>query len=74
MVVAKDCRGSGVGAGLVEFMVACLLKQKPKKIWLRSQVQSQLFYEKCGFSTITKPFDMWHVPHIDMEYTKLERK
>ena len=68
MVTRKEYRGKGIGKELLEFMIKEITKLKPKKIWLRSQVQSQSFYEKCGFKTISEPFDMYGVPHIDMEY------
>ena len=68
MVTKKEYRGKGITKGFVTFMIKQILKLKPKKIWLRSQVQSQQFYEKCGFRAVSKPFDMWGVPHIDMAY------
>lgn len=68
MVTSKENRGKNIGGGLVEFMIKDIKKMKPKRIWLRSQVQSRPFYEKCGFVAVSKPFDMWGVPHIDMDY------
>jgi len=68
MVTKKDSRGKGIGKALLEFMLEDIREQSPKKIWLRSQVRSMKFYEKCGFKVTTKPFDMWGVPHIDLEY------
>ena len=72
MVTAKDYRGKGIGRGLVEHVISEILKIKPKKIWLRSQVQAQEFYEKCGFKSVSEPFDMWGIPHIDMDYISLK--
>ncbi|MFC1722978.1 GNAT family N-acetyltransferase [Nanoarchaeota archaeon] len=68
MVTKKDFRGKKIGTGLVEFMLAEIQKMDPKRIWLRSQVQSQPFYEKCGFKAVTEPFDMWGCMHVDMEW------
>ncbi|MFA6888251.1 MAG: GNAT family N-acetyltransferase [Candidatus Woesearchaeota archaeon] len=70
MVTSKEYRGKNIAKGLIEYMLKEIVKMKPKRIWLRSQVQSQPFYEKCGFIAISKPFDMWGVPHIDMDYKK----
>ncbi len=70
MVTKKEYRGKGIAKGLVEFMIEEIKKLEPKKIWLRSQVQSQSFYEKCQFKAVSEPFDMWGVPHIDMEYVR----
>lgn len=68
MVTQKERRGQQVGKALLLHIINELLKNKPKRIWLRSQVQSQKFYEKCNFNPTSKPFDMWNVPHIDMDY------
>ena len=68
MVTKKEYRGKSVGTGLVKYMLNEIMKLKPKKIWLRSQVQSQKFYEKCGFKAFSEPFDMWGIEHIDMKY------
>ncbi|MFH1200043.1 MAG: GNAT family N-acetyltransferase [Candidatus Micrarchaeota archaeon] len=68
MATAKDYRGKNIGRGLVVFMIDEIKTLGPKRIWLRSQVQSQKFYEKCGFAAVSKPFDQWGVPHIDMEH------
>ena len=73
MVTKKEFRSKQIGKGLVEFMLNEIKKTKPKKIWLRSQVQSQPFYEKCNFKATSEPFDMWGIQHIDLEYQgKLE--
>jgi predicted GNAT family N-acyltransferase len=70
MVTQKEYRGRKITKNLVSFMIKEIEKLKPKRIWLRSQVKTQPFYEKCGFKTISKPFEMWNVFHIDMEYLK----
>ncbi len=70
MVTAKEFRSKGVGRGLVAFILSELKAHAPKRIWLRSQVRSQKFYEKCGFTSVTAPFEMWGVMHIDMESRK----
>ena len=70
MVTKKEYRGKGIGKGLVDYMLKKINSGTPKRIWLRSQVQSQLFYEKCGFKPVSKPFDMYGVPHIDMDYLR----
>ena len=49
MVTKKDYRGKGIGKDLVKFMIKEIEKLKPEKIWLRSQVKTQPFYERCGF-------------------------
>ncbi len=71
MAVRRDYRGKGVGKGLVDFILRDLARLRPKRIWLQSQVQAQRFYEKCGFKAVSKPYDLYGCPHIDMEYSKL---
>jgi predicted GNAT family N-acyltransferase len=70
MVTHKEHRGKHIGEGLVAFMIADIKKTGAKRIWLRSQVKSQRFYEKCGFVPVSDPFDLWGVPHVDMEYAQ----
>lgn len=72
MAVRKEYREKGVGKGLVEFILRDLMKLKPKRIWLQSQVRSQTFYEKCGFQAVSKPYDLHGCEHIDMVYTSLK--
>jgi predicted GNAT family N-acyltransferase len=74
MVTHKDYRGKEVGTKLLHFMLDEIKKSKPKKIWVRSQVKSQLFYEKCGFVQVSEPFDMWGVQHIDLVYPTSHKK
>src|SRR3989338_6821986 len=68
MVTSKEYRNKNVGKGLLAYMLKEIKKLKPKRVWLRSQVSSQSFYEKCGFAATSKPFEMWGVSHIDMNY------
>jgi predicted GNAT family N-acyltransferase len=70
MVTKKELRSKHIGTGLIEFMITDIKKLKPKRIWVRSQVRSQFFYEKVNFTAISKPYDLWGVQHIDMDYNK----
>ncbi len=67
MAIKKEYRNKSVGKGLVEYIIEEITNLKPKRIWLRSQVQAQKFYETCGFRAVSEPFDMHGVPHIDMD-------
>ena len=49
MAVRKDCRGKGIGNGILSYMINDIKKHKPKKIWTRSQPQAMPFYDKFGF-------------------------
>ncbi len=70
MAVAKNYRKKGIGRELLEYVIRHLKKLKAKKIWLRSQANAKTFYDRCGFIATTKPFEIYRVMHIDMEYTK----
>jgi len=70
MVTKKELRSKHIGTGLIEFMITDIKKLKPKRIWVRSQVRSQLFYEKVNFTAVSEPYDMWGVQHIDMDYNE----
>tara|TARA_Y100000310_G_scaffold109961_1_gene108435 strand:+ start:250 stop:684 length:435 start_codon:yes stop_codon:yes gene_type:complete len=68
MTTKKEYRRKGIAKKLVGFMVNEIMKLKPKRIWLNSQVQAQKFYGKCGFKAVSEPFDMHGIPHVEMEY------
>jgi len=70
VAVKRQQRKRGIGEGLLRFMVARIRKLELGRIWLRSQLEQQPFYEKCGFTSVYKPYDKYGVPHIDMEYSK----
>ena len=72
MVIDKRYRGKDIGEGLVRYIIIQTKKLKPKRIWMQAQVHAQTFYEKCGFRTISKPYDLWGVQHIDMELIPLD--
>lgn len=67
MAVKKEFRGKGVGKGLVNYIVGEIKKEKPSKIWLQAQIQAQEFYEKSNFRSISKPYDLYGIAHIDMK-------
>ncbi len=67
MCILKEYRKKGVGKGLIGFVMKELMKLKPKKIWMKSQVQAQTFYETHGFSAVGKQKEEYGFPHIEME-------
>ncbi|MEW5996696.1 MAG: GNAT family N-acetyltransferase [Candidatus Micrarchaeota archaeon] len=68
MVVAKEYRKKSIGKGLTDYILQYTFRLKPKRLWLRSQVRTKEFFNKCGFKEVSGPFDMYGTPHIDMEY------
>ncbi len=67
MCVEKELRGKGIGKMLLLYVISELKKLNPKRIWLRSQLTVQKFYEKCGFVAISQPFEFYGKTHVDME-------
>ncbi len=68
MVTQKDFRGKGIGRVLVKYIISKIHKNKHERIWVSSQVRSQVFYENCGFIPVSEPFDMYGILHVDMDY------
>lgn len=68
MATRKECRGKGIGKGLISFVLKEIKKMKPKKIWMTAQIQVREFYEKCGFRVVSKPYNLYGHPRIKMEY------
>ncbi len=70
MVVKKDYRGKGIALGLTKFILEEARKQRYTRVWMQAQVQAKHVYEKAGFKTSSKPYDLWNlgIPHVDMEY------
>lgn len=70
MATKKEDRGMDISKGLIKYILQEIIKLNPKKIWMEAQVQAQEFYEKCGFKSVSQPYDLWGIPHIKMEYQK----
>ena len=68
MATKKEHRKKGIGKGLVDYIINQIKKQNPKRIWMQSQVRSRKFYEKCQFKAVSKPYDLYGIQHIDMEF------
>lgn len=68
MAIKKGYRNKGIGKGLVNYIILHESDQKPKIIWTQAQTRAQKFYEKCGFKTIFKPYNLYDIEHVDMEF------
>ena len=69
MATKKAYRGMDISKGLIEFVLKEIKKIKPKRIWMEAQVQAQEFYKKCGFKSISEPYDLYGISHLKMEYS-----
>jgi len=70
MATKKEYRGLNISQGLIKYVLKEIKKLNPKKIWIEAQVQAQEFYKKCGFKAIFKPYDLYGISHLQMEYTE----
>lgn len=70
MAVKKEFRGKGIGTGLTNHVIERARKKGFKKLWMQAQRHAQKMYERVGFKTISKTYDLWNlgIPHVDMEY------
>ncbi|OGK18134.1 hypothetical protein A2866_06610 [Candidatus Roizmanbacteria bacterium RIFCSPHIGHO2_01_FULL_39_8] len=69
MAVTKKYRDRGIGLKLTSFVIGQAKNQGCKKIWMQAQKYTKGLYEKAGFKTTSKPYDLWNlgIRHIDME-------
>ncbi|QPM91234.1 GNAT family N-acetyltransferase [Pseudooceanicola algae] len=65
--VSRDCRGTGLGAALVEAGAARLQARGFTRIVLGAQVRAMGFYETLGFTACGSEYDDEGVPHREME-------
>ncbi len=68
MATKKEYRGIDISKGLINYVLNEIKKLKTKRIWMEAQIQAQEFYEKCGFETVSEPYDLYDILHIKMEY------
>ena len=67
MAVLKSYRGSGIGKGIVSFLLGLLKRKKIKNIILHAQYQVADFYRACGFIETGLPFTEAGIKHVKME-------
>jgi ElaA protein len=66
--VAKEARGTGLGAALVQAGIDRLAARGGlHRIALSAQIYATAFYEKLGFVVTSAPYDDAGIPHHDME-------
>lgn len=66
--VAKDCRGEGLGAELIRFVLTEVsANPEISKVRLGAQIQALAFYRKLGFSPVGAEYLDAGIPHQTME-------
>jgi predicted GNAT family N-acyltransferase len=67
MAVLAQWRGRGVGAALLETLVALATARGDGKAMLNAQTHAMPFYARYGFVAVGEPFDEAGIPHQAME-------
>ena len=68
MATDKQFRGNGYGSQLLKKVLSVILEEKPARVWITAQVSVEEFYSKSGFVRVDKPYELYGVQHITMEY------
>ena len=67
VAVRADWRGKGVGAALLERLIALASERGDAKVMLNAQTHAMPFYARYGFAPVGDPFDEAGIPHQAME-------
>ncbi len=66
MAVLEEWRGKGVGAAILEFLVACARERGLKECHMHAQCHALEFYLQQGFETQSEEFMEAGIPHVNM--------
>jgi predicted GNAT family N-acyltransferase len=67
LAVLSEWRGRGVGAALLERLIALARTRGDARVLLNAQVQAMPFYARYGFEPAGEPFVEADLPHQTME-------
>lgn len=67
MATRKKYRSRGIAQGLLGFVIENIKRSDTKRIWAQSNSKACKFYQKCGFTIISEPYDFYGTEHIDLE-------
>lgn len=70
MAVVIPWRGRGVGAALLEAIIAMAAARGLVDLWLHAQLHAIPFYARAGFVAVGPEFDDAGIPHRRMERRK----
>lgn len=73
VAVRAHWRGKGVGAAMLERLVALARERGHAKAMLNAQTHAMPFYARFGFAPVGEPFDEAGIPHQAMQATLLGR-
>lgn len=67
MAVLAPWRGQGVGAALLDHLIAIARQRGDLRLRLHAQTQAMPFYARCGFAPVGAEFMEAGIPHRTME-------
>lgn len=67
MVTDISMRGRGLGKSLLQYVIYRLVERGATRIWIQAQERAVPFYLKEGFTICSEVYDLWGIPHLDME-------
>lgn len=68
MAVRDGRRGGGIGAAILEGLVAHARTRRASRIWCNARTPARTFYARAGFVEIGEVWDEPHLgPHVRME-------
>jgi predicted GNAT family N-acyltransferase len=67
LAVVAACRGRGVGAALLDALVALARQRGHARAILNAQIRAVPFYERYGFRVTGAEFEEAGIPHVVME-------
>lgn len=69
MAVLPEWRGRGVGAAILEFLLACARERGLKVCYMNAQIRALDFYRQHGFEAYDEEFLEAGIPHRRMKRT-----
>ncbi len=66
LVVARSCRGTGLGKELVSRLMERLAEGSCRDVRIKAQLYLETFYNGFGFARDGEPYDDLGIPHVEM--------
>ena len=74
IVTPLDLRGTGTGKQLISKGLDIVFEDGAENVRIEAQHHLENYYRKFGFRTVSEPYDMDGIPHIEMVMQRDERK
>ena len=73
MAVLKSARGTGMGARVLDALMAKAAELGYPRLILNAQTHAEPFYARVGFERVGKEFEEAGIPHIEMQKRLVRR-